>query len=184
MNQINNLNCVGCEGEQLAACNAAMANFRTQIKETTSKVTEDSEAEDEQSFGIDIVGIMEAQQTIQGFASESAVALRGLGCTLSEAEMTVKLQSNAHAEATLLVFETLEKLEELAAEEEAEEAARIERIENLLAQSKEVVDDARQAMINIWCEGQGVDKDNLTYVDKMQLSVHLKSIGFKGLFEA
>ena len=171
-------NCEVCVGPTREACDALFAGIReksgTVFVEAVDLAMED-----------DMVGMMELEQQGAQSGEEFSVALRGLGCTLDPARLTMSLLSESMAGVQLAAAEA-------DAEIEAEELARQERIEGLLEMAENLKTDFRTNFARIqeeastsmqqakeaFCAEQGWDIKNLGFIERLEVNTHLRSEGF------
>ena len=114
--QIIRENCFECVGPKRDACDALFEGVRTNVanmcREGAELMLNDS-----------LVGIMELQEKSASQCAETAVALRGLGCTLSDEDARTALLSEYLIAVDLATFELEE--EDRKEQEKIDEAGKV-----------------------------------------------------------
>jgi hypothetical protein len=182
--------CSGCEGPQYELCNSVRVEFRDNINDVTRGAISGL------AFG-EIPDIFDMQQQVGQQQAVMISKMAEIGCGLSPPDLITTLQSETAAAATLFVADVMD---EAQAEIDAEDAAREARILALLGQSEVLLRGGRTLLnrlqedpteraereaknrataVSTYCEQQGWDSKSLDFSQRLDLRMHLKSIGLE-----
>lgn len=169
-------NCENCIGETRIACDAIFTELRGAIADSTPAILDAAENDR-------ILDVMNIQVGMSERSSDARDKLAFLGCSLGEAALISAFLSEASAGLFLGISDEEEK-EQKAAEDRlddllAESRVLLAEAKNIRDQSLKDIESSRAEETEAYCLKNSWDPDNLRYDQRLEIKMHLKKLGLR-----